>query len=98
MAIAKRISDPATAKDSIVTPKSLRMVSPRIRKPTIMQKEAKLVRAALSSPADSLIFNIIGTEPTTSITANRTVVVLNNSPQLNPIKKSIIVFEVLFVQ
>jgi hypothetical protein len=30
---------------------------------------------------------IIGTEPTTSITAKRTVAALKNSPALNPLKK-----------
>ena len=70
-------------ENCIVTPNKFKILSPKIKKPIIIPNETKLARSGCNSPEVSFIFIMMGTEPTMSITANKTVVALNNSGQLN---------------
>jgi len=45
-AMANKMNAPATAKDSMVTPNNFKMFSPRIKKPTMIPNETRLVRSS----------------------------------------------------
>ena len=75
--------EPATANDFISTPKIFKNGLPIKKNKTISAPEISVTFHALMPPIFSFIEISIGTEPTTSITANSVNVSVRNSWKLN---------------
>ena len=79
----KMTIEPATANDFISTPKIFKNGFPIKKNKTINAPEISVTFHALIPPIFSFIEISIGTEPTTSITANSVKVSVRNSWKLN---------------
>ena len=73
MAMKKSMNEPATAKEFTSTPNKYRKRSPRNRNTIINRKETNVVVIGWMFPVEFLILTIMGTLPTMSITANKTI-------------------------